>query len=258
MKRPRPGLVELKFAAEGFRPARLRWRGGWRALGLALLAHALLLALLLTGVQWTRRPDVAPIRAYVVMEEELKPSKPVEPKTPRAVPDKRAAEATKRRDEERRKTAETEKKRLEARRRADEEKKQAETRMREDDMQRRQEAEASLKESLAAEEQARVSAARNARVLAQVDHYKELVRQRVTRSWARPPGAAKGLKCTVRVRLAPGGEVLGVAVTRSSGHVAFDRSVEGAVYKSVPLPVPPERELFERFREIEFVFNPEE
>ena len=71
-------------------------------------------------------------------------------------------------------------------------------------------------------------------------------------------GAEKGLECVVRVRLVPGGEVIDAKVVRGSGNPAFDRSVENAVYKSTPLPWPTDKQLFEYFRELEFIFKPEE
>ena len=47
-------------------------------------------------------------------------------------------------------------------------------------------------------------------------------------------------------------------MVRSSGNEIFDRSVEYAVYKAAPLPLPEDPTLFDNFREIEFLFNPEE
>jgi colicin import membrane protein len=47
-------------------------------------------------------------------------------------------------------------------------------------------------------------------------------------------------------------------VVRGSGNAAFDRSVENAVHKASPLPLPPDPTLFEHYREIEFLFNPQE
>ena len=93
--------------------------------------------------------------------------------------------------------------------------------------------------------------------MAVADQYIALIRQKVSRNWARPPGSEKGLQCTVMVKLAPGGEVIQATVVRSSGDAVFDRSVENAVYKASPLPLPQEADLFEYFREIEFLFNPE-
>jgi len=56
----------------------------------------------------------------------------------------------------------------------------------------------------------------------------------------------------------PSGDVLQVTVVKTSGDERFDRSVENAVYKASPLPLPEDRDLFEYFREIEFIFNPED
>jgi colicin import membrane protein len=61
----------------------------------------------------------------------------------------------------------------------------------------------------------------------------------------------------VRVRLVAGGEVLQATVVQSSGNAAFDRSVENAVYKASPLPIPDDKALFDYFRELEFKFRPE-
>ncbi|MEW6332094.1 MAG: cell envelope integrity protein TolA, partial [Pseudomonadota bacterium] len=118
--------------------------------------------------------------------------------------------------------------------------------------------EQSLQEQLAAEEKARQQVAQAARASAIVDKYIPVIRQRVSQSWNRPVGVAKGLKCVVNVRLALGGKVLAARVVRSSGNAVFDRSVENAVYKAEPLPLPEDPTLFDNFREIEFLFSPEE
>ena len=118
--------------------------------------------------------------------------------------------------------------------------------------------EQALQEQLAVEEKARQQAAFAARSKSEVDKYKVLIRQQVSRSWNRPGGIAKGLKCIVHVRLTPKGEVLSAAVVRSSGNPIFDRSVEYAVYKAEPLPLPEDPALFDNFRDIEFLFSPEE
>lgn len=144
------------------------------------------------------------------------------------------------------------------RRKADEEKaRAAETKRRQDEDARRRQAEQSLKEQLAAEESEREAAAKAARAQTAIEKYKALIRQRVTRNWSRPMGSAKGLTCVVQVKLVPGGEVVQARVVRSSGDPVFDRSVENAVFKSTPLPLPQDKDLFEYFREIEFLFSPE-
>jgi TonB family protein len=53
------------------------------------------------------------------------------------------------------------------------------------------------------------------------------------------------------------GTVISAEVISSSGDEIFDRSVENAVEKSSPLPVPNDKELFaEEFRTFQFLFNP--
>lgn len=179
---------------------------------------------------------------------------------------KRLTEQRKRREAEEKKRAEKrrrleeEKQRLaEERRRLEEEhQRMEEKRKREEKEERkRKEAEEQLAALMAAEERERNEAARRARALTAAEKYKALIRQKVSRNWAQPPGTETGLQCTVKVRLVPGGEVLDVKVVRSSGNEVFDRSVENAVYKASPLPLPEEKDLFEYFREIEFLFHPE-
>ena len=65
-----------------------------------------------------------------------------------------------------------------------------------------------------------------------------------------------GLKCKIRVTQIAGGEVVKAEVIQSSGNLAFDRSVEAAVFKASPLPRPKDPSLFDR--EIVFIFAPED
>jgi colicin import membrane protein len=65
------------------------------------------------------------------------------------------------------------------------------------------------------------------------------------------------MSCTVAVQLIPGGAVMTARITRSSGDPIFDSSVEKAVLKASPLKLPPDASLFDRFRDLEFVFSPE-
>ncbi|MEJ2590667.1 MAG: cell envelope integrity protein TolA [Candidatus Thiodiazotropha sp.] len=110
----------------------------------------------------------------------------------------------------------------------------------------RAERERALQEQLAAEQNAR-----------EIDRYVAVIKQQVERSWLRPPQNVDGLSCVVQVRLIPGGDVVpgGVSIIKSSGNDAFDRSVESAVYKAAPLPVP-SGALFESFRNLRINFKP--
>jgi len=83
------------------------------------------------------------------------------------------------------------------------------------------------------------------------------IQQKVDANWLRPPNTPNGLSCDVRARLGLNGSVLLVTVTRSSGHEGFDRSVEAAVRKADPLPMPTSPNLIKQFRDIHFVFKPQ-
>jgi colicin import membrane protein len=47
-----------------------------------------------------------------------------------------------------------------------------------------------------------------------------------------------------------------VRIVRSSGDPLFDQSVEKAVYKAAPMPLPPDAALFKYFRELRLIFRP--
>jgi colicin import membrane protein len=108
-------------------------------------------------------------------------------------------------------------------------------------------------ERLMAAEQAGLMAAEQAGLLAQ---YIAVIRQKVERNWVRPNSANAGLECVVHVTQIPGGEVVGVRLGECNGDEVVVRSIEAAVYRSSPLPLPPDPELFER--NLRFTFKPEQ
>lgn len=114
------------------------------------------------------------------------------------------------------------------------------------------EAERALQEQLAAE-RAALDAARNQDIISQ---YVGLIDAKVRRNWILPATSRPGLSCVVQVQLMPTGDVISVQIVQSSGDAAFDRSVEAAVYRAAPLPLPPEPGLFDNFRTLQFRFEP--
>ncbi len=136
-------------------------------------------------------------------------------------------------------------------------KREEEARIKQAEARKRQQEEARIRQQQLAEEQRRLDAAREREYRSIVAKHVEIIRQKVNRNWLRPAGSTTGLACTVKVRIIPGGDVLDVRITRSSGNAVFDRSVERAVLKASPLPLPTDRALFDRFRELEFIFDPE-
>jgi len=101
--------------------------------------------------------------------------------------------------------------------------------------------EAELNAQLAAEE--RLAAARASGQMAQ---YISQITAKIERNWNRPPGAIAGLQCEVRVTQGPGGIVITVKVERCNGDDAVRQSIEAAVFRASPLPLPSEPALFER------------
>jgi len=233
--------------------------GSRRAIIYAVLVHALVIGIAVIGFRWSVQ---SPSGGKVIQAKALS-SVPVPDKKNDAESEARRKAEKKREEELKKQHAEelkqqqllAERKKKEA---AEKEKKRkAEAERQKEEKQRQKISEQSLQEQLAAEESARQQAAAAARAASVVDQYRSRIRQQVSRSWNRPLNVPKGLQCNVKVRLAPGGEVLAVTIVRSSGNTVFDRSVENAVYKAAPLPLPEDPSLFDNFREIEFLFNPE-
>jgi len=111
--------------------------------------------------------------------------------------------------------------------------------------------ESELRAQLAAEE--RVNAARGS---AEAAAWLALIRDRVTRAWIRPPSARPGVNCEVRVTQVPGGVVTGVQIGACNGDAAVRESIEAAVYRASPLPMPSNPDLFDR--SLKFNFHPGE
>lgn len=119
------------------------------------------------------------------------------------------------------------------------------------DLERKLQAEASAKQEAAA------NAERQAKIAGEVDKYKALIVNAIGRNWILPESADSSLSSQFRIRLAPDGAVLEVALTRSSGDPLLDRSAQTAIYKASPLPVPTDSETFNLFRDISLTVRPE-
>lgn len=152
-----------------------------------------------------------------------------------------------REEEQRREQAEAERRRkeeAERQRKAEEEQRQKElaaARQREEELQQELERE---------RVQRRVDSA-----LAQ---YIPIIKQKVSRNWNRPASLQTNSEAHVNVRLSQAGEVISARIVKSSGNPVFDRSVENAVLKASPLPIPQERGVNEEFRNLRLRFKPEE
>ena len=141
-----------------------------------------------------------------------------------------------------------EKQRLEAERKRKEE----------EERQRRAEEKAEFERALLEEErreeEARKQAARAARLQTQRQQYIMQIAQQVENNWLRPVSTNEEQSCDVIVSQTMSGDVIDVQLQSCSSDNAFQRSVERAVRKASPLPLPPDPELFER--KIYFTFKP--
>lgn len=104
------------------------------------------------------------------------------------------------------------------------------------------------------EEEARKQAERTARLQTQRQQYIMLIAQKVEDSWLRPAVNTEGQSCDVIVTQTMMGDVIDVRLQSCSSDNAFQRSVERAVRKASPLPLPPNPDVFDR--EIYFTFKP--
>lgn len=243
------------LSAGGRRRTRVR-RSGWqRALLYALAVHLVLFVVLFVSLNWTVRPgDDKTIVSATLVEEGVgtRRAAPTPEPEPVRKPPEKAREPVREREAEvaqRRQAQEQQRKHKQA---------ETENQRRRDAERRQREARTELSRQLAAEEQGREEAARAARRQANADRHLAVIVRELIRRWHRPPGLPKGLRCTMRVRLGPNGEVLQVAVVKGSGNFVFDQSVVNALEKA-PLPMPDDPTLAKLFfRELTFVFAPED
>lgn len=239
-------------------------------------------------------PATPVVQATVVdqaaLDKEVKKLKAAEDKK-RKAEEKKLADLKKKREKEQRRIKELEKKRkqkeaaekkrkAEAKRKAAKKKRLAEEKKKKAAAEKKRKAEEAKKKAAAekkrkaaeaarkkaeAEKKKAEAAARQLELEAQYQAEQDLtekqlimaaIQQKVDRNWLRPPGTPQNLSCEVRVRLGANGSVLLVSIIKSSGNVGFDRSVESAVSKADPLPMPTSPRLVSQFRDIRFVFKP--
>lgn len=232
-----------------------------RAVFYAVLMHLLLLVLLVVSLDWT--PSITRPGAPKAIQAELVSPDRLENIKKKKQEQQRQAEAERKRkaEAEKKRIAEIERKKKaeqEARRKAEAEKKRKleQERKRKAELEKQRQAEAERKRKAEQALQAKLAAEQEARAQGVVAEYVAYITEKVERNWLRPPGSPQGLSCIVQVRLIPGGDVADVQIVKGSGDPVFDRSVETAVFKAAPLPLPTDAALFNYFRQINFVFKP--
>jgi len=189
-------------------------------------------------------------------KKKLEETKQAEAKK-KAEEQKKAEEAKKKAEAEKKKKAEAERKKAEEeKKKAEAEKKRkAEEAKRAAEEKRRAEEAKALADELAAEEAELAAAAQARQDQSELARYTAAIMRQVSSNFV-APNITSGLKCTLLVRMIPGGQVVDAKVVKSSGNATFDRQAELAVRKASPLPVPDEPRLFQQMKEIQFEFDP--
>jgi colicin import membrane protein len=157
-------------------------------------------------------------------------------------------------EEEQRKKAEAEAKakaEAERKRKEEEERKRKAEEQRKKELAEERERERQLQERLESERRQRL-------VNDALAQYIPIIKQKVSRNWNRPTSLRNNIEAHVNVRLSQAGEVISARIVKSSGDAVFDRSVENAVLKASPLPIPQARGVNEEFRNLKLIFRPEE
>lgn len=91
-----------------------------------------------------------------------------------------------------------------------------------------------------------------------VDEYKAKIITKIRRNIVQQADVPDSISTEFIVTLLPGGAVLKAELAKSSGNAAYDSAVERAILKSTPLPLPPDVQLFNEFRELHMTFKPEQ
>jgi colicin import membrane protein len=143
-----------------------------------------------------------------------------------------------------------------AREEAAEKKKRAEA----DALKKKQAAEAETKRAAAEQEKMRAAEAaqRAAASRKEIDKYMDGIRTKVRRFVLVPPSLQGNPQAEVSVTLLPGGEVLDVRISKSSGNAAYDAAIEAAIRKAQPFTVPAGDQFQQYFRRFNMIFRPVE
>ena len=247
---------------------------------LALLVHALFVAVLVLGVSWQRHPDPAPLVAELWSDipqpatvTEVTPPQPVTPEPPAqpapapTLAPPRVEPAPAPRPEPKPVLPATpsaadialkkkkEKAAQEAKRQADQQKR--EKMLAEQLRQERQEAlkeernDAKLRADAEVRRRQAEQLAQNARAAqaAAVDRYKLAIINKIRGNTEVPEGVQAGLTLEVDVTILPDGGVLEpVRIVKSSGDPRYDQAVLRGILRSQPLPLPSDVALRQLFR----------
>lgn len=194
------------------------------------------------------RPEPKPEPKPEAKPEPVKPDILLKEKAEKERAEKEKAEKEKRKREELQRLAEVKRKAAE-----EEQQRLIKEQVAKEDAARQlqQDREAALK-ALQTEQAATQAAAQNRLIQETIDKIQAKIRHYVVV----PPDIQGNPEAVYKVVLLPGGYVLSAALQNSSGVPAYDGSIERAIRKAEPLPVPSDPVLSQKFRELELRFRP--
>lgn len=88
--------------------------------------------------------------------------------------------------------------------------------------------------------------------------YKERILSKISSMLRLPENMVGNPKAVFAVTVLPSGEVGQVRLISSSGQPAYDTAVERAILKAVPLPLPPDKTVAARFRDLTLPIQPKQ
>ncbi len=254
------------------RHERPRQPGKIRSVLLAIAVHGAFFALIVFGVTWQSRPTpplqaelwskLPPGPASKAAPPPVEPAPPkVEPEPtppPKAEPKPEPPKAEPKPEPPKPDPAIAEKKEREKKEREKKEQEKREQAKKEQERKER-EAKAAAEAKTRAEARARAEAEAQARAAAEaatqarlneIDMYRGRIRDKI-RGKANVPETVRGQpEVQVRITILPGGDVLDIAIVKSSGNPVYDTAIERAIRSAQPLPVPSNPELFGQFRSL--------
>ncbi len=174
--------------------------------------------------------ETPPAKPDIALKEKVEKPKPVEKEKPK--PEKKPVEKQQPVQKDQKELKEQQKEQL----------KEQKTRVADEieQLQREQEAKDRLQAQAAAQ----------SRLANEIAEYKARILAKIRRNIVMPPDLPGNPVVEFNVTLLPGGDILDVKLSRSSGFAAFDSAVERGIYLSKPLPLPPDPAMFPQFRNL--------
>lgn len=114
----------------------------------------------------------------------------------------------------------------------------------------------SLQSELASE-QTQLNKQKQAAIQSELQRYSALILQAIQNNWQYPANINPSLSCILEIKLTPSGDVTSVRLLRSSGNQMLDQSAIAAVYKSAPLPVSSDPDVFAQLQDISLTAKPQ-